>query len=136
VTRCPFFVGKGKKTAWNTWNAFPEAIRAYLTMVEKQVMENTFDTLQQFILSMYDRSSALTNVNSVCQVLFARISKSLANIPPTEAFLKQHFLREEYTSGYVWAQNLDKDQHPPSPTSWGWEREGSKCRTSFWTTLQ
>jgi hypothetical protein len=112
-----FFRWEGKKTAWNTWNAFPETT----STLDRQVTEGTFTTLQEFVL-MYDRSSTLANVNAARQVLFARISKALENIPPTEAALKQQYLRAVYQSGNVWAQNLDKDLHLPSPSSWGWER--------------
>ena len=131
-----FFAGRGKKTAWNTWNAFPEATRAFLAMVDRQVTEDTFATLQQFVVLMYDRSSTLAKVDAARQVLFARKSKSLESIPPTEAALKQHALRAEYQCGYVWAQSLDKDPHLPNPSSWGWEREDNKPWTLFWTTLQ
>ena len=121
-----FFAGRGKKTAWNTWNAFPEATRAFLAMVDRQVTEDTFATLQQFVVLMYDHSSTLAKVDAARQVLFARESKSLESIPPTDAALKQHTLQAEYQSGYVWEQSLDKDQHLPSPSSWGWEREDNK----------
>ena len=131
-----FFARRGKKTAWNTWNAFPEATRAFLDMVDRQVTEDTFATLQQYVVLMYDRSSTLAKVDAARQVLFARNSKSLESIPPTEAALKQHAIRAEYQSGYVWAQSLEKDPHLPSPSSWGWEREDNKPWTPIWTTLQ
>jgi hypothetical protein len=70
------FAGRGKKTAWSTWNAFPEAIRA----LDWQVTQDIFATLQKIVL-MYARSSALANVNTDRQVLFERNSKSLGSIP-------------------------------------------------------
>ena len=94
--------------------------------MDGHVMEDTFATLQQFVVLMYDRSSTLAKVDAARQVLFARKSKSLESIPPTEAALKQNTLLAEYQSGYVWAQSLDKDPHLPNPSSWGWEREDNK----------
>jgi hypothetical protein len=126
-----FFAGRGKKTTWNIWIAFPETASAFLAMVDRQVTEDTFTTLQQFVILMYDRCSTLANVNSARQVLFARNSKALESTPPTEAPLKQQYLRAVYQSGYVSAQNLDEDPHLASPSSWGWEREDNKSWTPF-----
>jgi hypothetical protein len=84
-----FFARRGKKTAWNTWNAFPETTSIFLAMMDRQVTEDTFTTLHQFVVLMYDRSSTLANVNVAHQVLFAKNSKALESIPPTEAALKQ-----------------------------------------------
>jgi hypothetical protein len=72
-------------------------------MIDRQVKEDTFATIQKFVVPMYDNSSAQANVKATRQVLFVRNSKSLESIHPTEAVLKQHAmsLQVEYHFGYV-----------------------------------
>jgi hypothetical protein len=70
MRQCSFSLGG--KTAWNTSNAFSETITAFSAMVDRQVTEDTFTTLQQFVVLLYDVSRTLTNVNTARQVLFAR----------------------------------------------------------------
>ena len=37
--------------------------------------------------------------------LFTNKGRSIENIPPTSAALRQHVLRAAYQAGYVWAQS-------------------------------
>ena len=131
-----FFAGRGKKTAWSTWKTYPEATQAFLAIMDRQVTEDTIAVLQRFVVLMYDRSSTLTTVDAARQTLFARNSKSLENIPPTEAALRQHILRTVLQSGHVWGQSLKKDPHLPSPANWGWQRKDTNPWMPIWTTLE
>jgi hypothetical protein len=72
-------------------------------MIDRQVKDDTFVTLQKFVVLMYDHSTAQANVKATRQVLFVRNSNSLESIRSTEAVLKQHALsmQAEHQSGYV-----------------------------------
>jgi len=79
------FRGKGKKSAWQTWNVcsnvsgvFSKLIKYPLT-VEDEDIEN----LKKFVIAMYDRSSTVKCVDDARLELFARKQKSYKSIPPT-----------------------------------------------------
>ena len=104
--------------------------------MDRRVTEDTIAILQRFVVVMYDRSSILITVDAARQTLFARNSKSLENIPPTEAALRQHILRTVLQSGHVWGQSLEKDPYLPSPANWGWQRKDTNPWMPIWTTLE
>ena len=55
-----------------------------------------FEMLERFVVLMYDRTSQITEVNTQRQALFSRRGRSIENIPPTQAALRQHILRATY----------------------------------------
>ena len=120
-----FFAGKGKAKAWEVWMAFPQATEAFLYLASgPDALQETYcETLEQFVVLIYDKTSSVTIVNEARQHLFSRQGRSLENIPPTKAALTQHVLRAAYQSGYVWGQCLQKHQNLPDPALWGWENE-------------
>ena len=52
--------------------------------------------LEQFIITMYDRSSEATDIDAVRLDMFARKQRSYETIPPTKAALVQHTKRAAY----------------------------------------
>ena len=72
-------------------------------------MEETSGTakaaLEQFVVLLYDRTSDLLQVNDARKQLFTQKSRSLENIPPTCAALKEHVKRASYQA-YCWNQAL------------------------------
>ena len=66
------FSGKGKKSAWQTWDVCPEAsdvftkLSSYPTHVEKEDIER----LEKFVVRMYDRSSSTEAVDDARFELF------------------------------------------------------------------
>ena len=61
-------------------------------------------------------------MNLARQVLFSRHSRSIDNIPPTQAALKQHILRATYQGGHIWGNCLEPSPNLPSPAFWGWQK--------------
>ena len=99
VTRCDagcdtvsFFSGRGKKTAWDVWNVFPEltpVLKAML-MLSENIEYTCLDVIERFVILLYDRITSLSEVNEVRQELFSRKARSPENIPLTQASLRQH----------------------------------------------
>ena len=134
-----FFAGRGKKSAWDTWQAFPDVTEAFLSLslVQCKLTDGSFALTERFVVLWYDRTSELSSVNEARQHMFSRKSKSLDGIPPTQAALKQHILRSYCQGGHVWGQSLEKDPKLLSPSLFGWQwDEGSSRWLPKWTTLQ
>ena len=97
------FRGKGKKSAWQTWDVCPEAsdvftkLSSYPTHVEKEDIER----LEKFVVRMYDRSSSTEAVDDARLELFSRKQRSYEAIPPTRSALAQHIRRAAYQSACI-----------------------------------
>ena len=83
------FLGKGKKSAWEAWNAYPEATAAFSYTNKNpfhslEINDPLFNVLQRFVVVLYDRTSLATDVNSARRELFTKKNRALENIPPTE----------------------------------------------------
>ena len=134
-----FFAGKGKKTAWEVWRAFPEITDIFcsLSAGPETVLEDWMNKLQRFVVLLHDKTSTVWFVNQARQTLFAQQSRSLESIPPTAHALKQHILRATYQAGHVWGKCLKRNPKMPDPAGWGWQREssGKKLWVPLWTTL-
>lgn len=122
------FAGRGKKSAWNTWQVFPEVTNAFESLL---LMEETSETvmaaLERFVVLLYDRTSDMLQVNDARKQLFTQKSRSLDNLPPTCAALKEHVKRASYQA-YCWSQALICSPDIPSPSEWGWEKGSSGWR--------
>ena len=65
--------GKGKKSAWHTWDVFDEVMEIFskLSHFPTEVTDTDVKTLQRFVVLMYDRSSAATGVDEARLPTFA-----------------------------------------------------------------
>ena len=131
----PAFGGRGKKRAWSTWQVFPEVTEAFesLLLMEEEISETVMSVLERYVVLLYDRTSDLVQVNDARKQLFAQKSRSLENIPPTYAALREHIKRASYQAN-CWNQALTPNPELPSPTDWGW-RKDTEGLQPFWTTL-
>ena len=131
------FVGHGKKTAWATWNSFPELTDALLELAHAptEIPEQSMLVIERFVILIYDRTSTCTNVNKARKKLFAKTS-SVKRIPPSHAALEQHVKRAAFQGGHVWGKALTPHPVLPSPTSWGWVMTDGGLYEPHWTTLQ
>ena len=91
----PAFSGRGKKTTWATWSAFPEVTDAFveLEQIPSEVSEGPMLLLERFVVLMNNRTSDLLEVNEARKQLFAHKGRTLENIPSIQAALKQHIKR-------------------------------------------
>lgn len=129
------FAGIGKKTAWATWKSFPEVNDAFneLLRMPGEVSDRSMSLLERFVVLMYDRISESTHVNEARKQLFTQKSRTLENIPPTQAALVQHIKRTCYQAN-CWNQALVRDPQMPEPSDWGWTKETTGWQP-IWTTL-
>lgn len=79
------FRGKGKKSAWQTWNVCKEVSNTFtkLSQCVADLDEADLHNLEKFVVLMYDRSSADTSVNDAKLNLFTRKQRPYNAIPPT-----------------------------------------------------
>ena len=130
------FSGKWKKTAWDVWNVYPALsnVLCRLMLILEKVEDNCMAVIKRFVVLLYDRTSAIVEVNQARKDLFSKKAKSLEDIPPTRAALEQHTMRAVFQGTYIWGQVLLTQPIVPSPSAWGWEKDGTSWKPK-WTTL-
>ena len=114
------FTSYGKRTAWITWNSFPELTEVQLSLSSMpfSIPEETMKIIERLVILRYDKTSRCTDIDKARRKMFAKRLKA-EQIPPTFDALEQHLRRAIYQGGYVWAQALLKQPVVPSPTGWG-----------------
>ena len=130
------FAGHGKRTAWAVWTALPEVTQALIDLSSAliHVDEDTMQTIERFVVLLYDRISTSNDVNKARCKLFAK-KGNVELIPPTSAALKQHVRRAVYQGGQMWGQALVPAPALPSPSDWGWSSTSDQMYEPYWTTL-
>jgi hypothetical protein len=117
------FFGKGKKTALDTWNSYPEVIPVFLAMsnAPSEICDEWMTALERYTVLLYDRTSTASTVNEARKQLFTRKGRQFDALPPTRAALVEHGKRTVYQAGHVWGQSLAPNPSLPSPQGWGWD---------------
>ena len=130
------FRGKGKRTAWQTWDVFPEASEVFQNLSQSQpiMTDSDLKILERFVVIMYDKSCSAESVDDARMELFARKQRAYQSIPPTKAALIQHIKRASYQAGCIWSQSTIRQPEPQSPSDWGWTHNGDSWQV-FGTTL-
>ena len=88
------FLGCGKKTAWAAWRSIPDLTNTLVALtntpdlfsLESVHMQN----IERFVVLMYSKGCGAAGVNEARHCLFTTGSRSLENLPPTQAALFQH----------------------------------------------
>lgn len=138
ITGCDtvsFFAGKGKKTAWDTWNNFNEVTPAFCALASApSTIEEWVAPLERFVILLYDRTSSQTCINQARKHLFCQKARGIYCLPPTRAALVQHIKRATYQAGHCWSQMDIAVPELPSPQDWGWTKQEVGWAT-FWTDI-
>ncbi|KAJ8394095.1 hypothetical protein AAFF_G00049000 [Aldrovandia affinis] len=78
------FGGRGKKTAWETWKAYDEVTdevtTAFCTLAATptiSTVDDYMDSLERFVVLLYDRTSSQEHVNEARKHLFTQRSRSI-----------------------------------------------------------
>lgn len=126
VTQCLFSTTEERQQLGTPGPFFPEVTDAFLAMMDRPctLTDTLMETIERFVVLMYERTSVVQKVDEARQKLFAQQGRLLENIPPTSAALRQHLLRAIYQAGHVWGQCLVKEPVLPSPAFWGWKQDG------------
>ena len=138
VTGCDVtsaFNGRGKKTAWDTWNAYEDVTEAFeeLAISTEKISEQSEYILERFTILMYERTSGLDGINGARKELFTKKDRALENIPPAKDALVLHINRARIQT-YTWKRALIKDPPQLDPAQFGWQHDGCSW-TPVWTTL-
>ena len=97
------FSGRGKRTAWDTWNMYPEITGQFASLMKKPQLgdvDAAMDTIERFVVLLYNKTNTGSEVNMVRFELFARKGRDDNNIPPTKDALLQHARRAAYQAGH------------------------------------
>lgn len=132
-----FLAGRGKVTAWEVWNVFPQITTtlASLAAGPAQISDEEFADIERFVVLLYSKTSAQRDVNKARQELFAKSSRTLENIPPSQAALLQHVKRAVLQGGHIWGNMLIAKPALPCPSEWGWEQDDNNNWRPLWTVL-
>lgn len=117
------FVGKGKKSAWDTWDAFPDVTCAFnqLASTPAIIPCTCLEVIERFVILLYDKTSTVMSVNVARKQLFSKKGRPVNHIPPTQDSLIQHLKRASYQAGHVWGQSIKSSPTLPTPSDWGWQ---------------
>ena len=69
-----FTVMLRKRTAWITWNSFPELMEALfsLSFTPHSIPEETMKIIEKFLILMYDKTSRCTDIDKARRKMFAK----------------------------------------------------------------
>ena len=83
------FRGKGKKSAWSTWDSFEKVTDAFLFIMENHFRPVTadsanFKSLERYTILLYDHTAVTESINQARRWFFTKKERSLETIPPTQ----------------------------------------------------
>ena len=130
------FHGRGKKSAWLAWMAYPEVTNAFISLLSQpaEICPDILKQIERFVVIIYSKTCTLNTVNEARKELFTHQGRNIDNLPPTQAALLQHLKRAVLQAGHVWSQALNPSPELPSPKYWGWKWTSSGW-TPVWTDL-
>ena len=131
------FHGKGKKTAWEAWKAYPDISSTVKVMADHpfaavEVNSQIVRQLERFTVVLYDKTSVLETVNEARRELFRKKGRNLENRPPTQDALAQHIKRVAHQAG-IWTTPSNATNPIPLPSTWGCENIDGKWQP-LWMT--
>ena len=133
------FLGCGKKTAWSAWTSTPGLTETLITLIgdpELLTLDSVhMQRIERFVVLMYNKGCSAAGVNEARHRLFTSGSRSLENIPPTQAALFQHIKRALLQASYYWCKSTLAQQEIPDFSLWGWIKDGTSSWGPLWTTL-
>ena len=127
------------KTAWAAWRSIPDLTNTLVALtntpdlfsLESVHMQN----IERFVVLMYSKGCGAAGVNEARHCLFTTGSRSLENLPPTQAALFQHVKRALLQASFYWNQATSVQQEIPDFSEWGWHKDGTGTWQPLWTTL-
>ena len=134
------FVGYGKVTAWNVWNAFSDQFTSLFqklsfSVSSEDLTEEDFLQVEYFVSIMYQhlKSFIPLSINDTRKKLFMTKGVSFDKLPPTQNVLRLKILRVLYQC-MVWSNALVKAPILPPVTDYGWKIVDKKL-SFLWSTL-
>ena len=129
------FLGKGKKTPWNTWRRFLEATETFirLSCVSKP-LESDIKVIEKFVVLVHDASCPYTRVNDYRKYLFSKLNRTIDQCPPTKDALQLHILGVMLQI-YIWSKSTQFKEQSIALTDLGWDVDERRDVNPMWATL-
>ena len=91
------FFGKGKKSAWQAWEIFPEVMPTFEMLAKTPFMQLTTDSplskqIERYTVIMYDKLSPLSDINLTRMELFCKNGRTMDKLPPTQVNITCFFI--------------------------------------------
>ena len=131
------FERHGKKTAWSTWLATPEAGSVFekLSKPNSILTPEDLKILEAFIIKWYCKSMTADSLDDARKCMVFERGTQPHQLPPTSAAVKHHTLRGQYQAGQIWGRSLQRMQNLPDPCEYGWKQNEDRSYSPVWTTL-
>ncbi|CAB4034500.1 Hypothetical predicted protein [Paramuricea clavata] len=134
------FFGKGKKSAWQAWEIFPEVTPTFEMLAKTPFMQLTTDSplfkqIERYTVIMYDKLSPLSDINLTRMELFCKNGRTMDKLPPTQDALLQHVRRAVFQAG-IWTVGDQPQPHVPSPGQFSWSEDDGKWVPKWITILE
>ena len=86
------FFGKGKKIAWEAWNCYTEATRAFIYIAKLETDSQYFHHLERFTVVLYNKTNNLECVIEARMELSCQRNRPMESIIPTRRSV-EHWTR-------------------------------------------
>ena len=98
------FLGVGKRSAWQSWQAYPEVTEAFVSLAKDpfqllQADSACFRMLERFVVVLYDRTSSLSSVNEARRDPFCHKNQAMERLPPIQRSMQ--LMTWHWTSSHV-----------------------------------
>lgn len=139
ITGCDtvsFFGGKGEKTAWDVWNVYPVLtnVLCRLMLFPEKVEDTFMAVIERFVALLYNRTSAIVEVNPARKDLFLKKAKSLEKTPTNTSRTGAIHNPSTFSRSIHLGSSAPKQPVIPTPSTWRWEKEGISWKPK-WMTL-
>jgi hypothetical protein len=83
------FYGKGKKSAWQAWELYPDVTSTFEFLAKNAYHQLTTDSvhfkrIERYVVILFDKSSPLDSINKTRMELFCKNNRAMDRLPPTQ----------------------------------------------------
>ena len=132
------FSGRGKRTAWDTWNMYPETTGQFASLMKNPQLgdvDAAMDTIERFVVLLYDKTNTGSEVNMVRFEIFARKGR-VRQQHSTDEGCASSACEESSISGWaLLGQAIEPQIELPRPAGWGWVGTDGGKRDVVWSNL-
>ena len=110
------FCFNGKYGVWKTWKAVESILPTFVAVCASgaTLLDCHFADIQWFVVVLFEKSSSLSEVNSLRKEIFTRKTAGMERPLPTAAALEQHTKRA-YLQAQIWASSCCPELSPLDP---------------------
>jgi hypothetical protein len=92
------FYGKGKKSAWQAWELYPDVTSTFEFLAKNAYHQLTADSahfkkIERYVVILFDKSSPLDAINKTRMELFCKNNRAMDRLPSTQVTMTACMLR-------------------------------------------